>query len=1192
MNRNYLLFTLLLFFIGIDRNYAQNTITLTPNINGTEGNTVFTDASTIVISSSGAASYYNSNSSDDWSVAATTITQSGALNKTFDITWGGMASVITSGGDNYGKMLTAGGIDRSSSGQLGIRNGTNAGIDPGEGYFFGLNLSNLAVTAGVQITKISVAYLNASNETGIIVNRKNTSKRIVFGNAGAPGINFTLSSGAGDVDVSSLGLYIGGGSVDDEIVSIFNNSAVASDWRITKIELKVLTNIFNAAVITNTAHPRLLLKENEEAAIQTLISQSPEYHSVHSYIIEQANTFLTAPVLVYNPNISNRILETSREAITRIFYLSYAFRMTNNTAYRVKAEEVINTVCDFPNWVTYSLDVAEMCFAVSIGYDWLYDGLSTATKQKAREKILNYAFLTQKTAAFWDYTSNWNSVCIGGLTMGALAILGDGTTQMDDEAKYIINRVLIKNPNALNAYANGNYPEGPMYWSYGTTYQVLLLSGLEKIYGVNHEGINRLIYTPGFLESAKFMQYASGTSSLFFNYSDGTDKRVPLPATMWMAKKLNNPSILSIEKELLENGKYASNYSEDARFLPLALIYGKDISITNLTPPLQKLWYGYGEQPVAMVRTDWQGPNGKFFGVKGGTPNYSHAHMDGGTFVYDAQGLRWATDFGKEDYEAIKANISPPGAQNDFSQNSNRWNVFRTSNISHNTLSIKRTTESIWQHHKVNGKATISETYDTNAKRGAKINLLSLIGLNNEVDAIDRSIYLVNGSYLEIKDYIDNGAEAINLYWNMATTANVTVLNATQLKLTQGGKTIVLEVVCSNPAVTFTLASNRSADPVSYFPSATYERKNPNASMVGFEATIPANEVVTFTVTLKDDAVVPPSTTEAVNYVLLELPAPVTGLEANNLYYDTSEFHVNEAGEINIGGTSTEYAWNVYGNTNFSEVFGKKFLFRWSGMASTNLSSGSNYGAMLAPAGIDRSSIGELGIRGLNGDINISANGIDVNEGYQVGFDASKLPSNFVLQLAKVGLSLVSGSKKGIIVNRTATSKTKTFGGSSSSGVDYKFPSNGLGFVDVENLDIKIQGGHSNYNLASIFNIGTGTENIRINKFVFKIVLDETTLALPLTSEANILKEIGKELTVYPNPFKDHITLQNIVDRKENIQIKVFSLSGHCVFNNSYPLNAKINQVKLDLQKVSPGTYLIQITDRTGVVATKKIIKQ
>ena len=80
----------------------NNIITLKALPGGTEGTTVFTDSSILSINAFGGVTYNNSNSSDDWSVTASTVTQSGALNKTFSVTIGGMSTVNTKEGKNYG----------------------------------------------------------------------------------------------------------------------------------------------------------------------------------------------------------------------------------------------------------------------------------------------------------------------------------------------------------------------------------------------------------------------------------------------------------------------------------------------------------------------------------------------------------------------------------------------------------------------------------------------------------------------------------------------------------------------------------------------------------------------------------------------------------------------------------------------------------------------------------------------------------------------------------------------------------------------------------------------------------------------------------------------------------------------------------------------------------------------------------
>jgi hypothetical protein len=919
------------------------------------------------------------------------------------------------------------------------------------------------------------------------------------------------------------------------------------------------------------AHPRLLLKAGEEALIQSLISTSPEHNKSHTYIIETANSFLQAPPIV-KPT-GTRILSESHDAIEQIFYLSYAYRMTGQTQYLTKAETVMNDVCNWDNWITYSLDTSEMTFAVAIGYDWLFNGLSAATKQKAREKILNYGFLTQKTKSFWNSTSNWNQVCIGALSCAALAIYGDGTTQLNTEAAFVLNNILVKNPNSMNTYNDGNYPEGPMYWSYGTTYEVLMLSALEGVYGKNHEGINRLIASPGFLESAEYMQYATGPTSLYFNYSDSTAKRIPLPATLWMAEKTNQPSWLSEEKKLMQNGSY-SEYFENRRFLPLALIYGKDISLDNLTDPQTKLWKGYGVNPVVMVRTAWQGSLGKYMGIKGGTPTYSHAQMDGGFFVYDSQGIRWGMDFGKYDYDA-QGTVN----DNDFSQTSQRWDIFRVSNLSQNTISIKKATETNWQHHKVNGTATIDEIYDTPEKRGAKVNMKSLLGLNNELLAANRTAYLVDESYFEVKDYISNGAEPINLYWNMVTKSIIETVSPSKLKLTQGGKTVLLEIVSSNPAVTFTLATNRSTDPVFYNPTATADSKNPGTVMLGFEATIPANNDVTFTVTIKDDAEVAPSSVEPINNIVLDLPTPTTGLEGNSLFYDTSELHIDANGDASIGGEYLSYAWRVNGDTNINSVDNTKFFFRWKGMATTDINQGANYGALLTPAGMDRATDGALGVRGGAGA------GIDPNEGFNLGFDLSFLPNNIQLQLVKVGVSEVTAAEIGVIVNRKDTSKRITFGGSSSTAT-VKF-SSGRGDVNVENLGIILKGGETNYDLASLFN-PTSSGSFRMIKFVFKILSDNS-----LNSQS-FLYEVGNSpntFTIYPNPFEDSIKLQRTENGTEKMRFLLYTINGVQVMDNIYDFSSRNQDLQLDLKQLPSDIYLAQIIDGTAIT-TKKIIKK
>ena len=134
-------------------------------------------------------------------------------------------------------------------------------------------------------------------------------------------------------------------------------------------------NLVNEA--TYVDHPRILLLESEEQQIQDLIDSDETWEKMHLAILEESNNILsTAPL--ERVMIGYRLLSTSRELLRRIFFLSYSYRMTQDERFLRKAREELLAVCRFYNWnPSHFLDAAEMTMGVAIGYDWLYDDLSS-----------------------------------------------------------------------------------------------------------------------------------------------------------------------------------------------------------------------------------------------------------------------------------------------------------------------------------------------------------------------------------------------------------------------------------------------------------------------------------------------------------------------------------------------------------------------------------------------------------------------------------------------------------------------------------------------------------------------------------------------------------------------------------------------------------------------------------------------
>lgn len=227
--------------------YSQDNIVLFSSLGtGSEANTLSEDISTFNISASGVITDTSLNvglttPSPDWGITSTGVNLTDALSKDFSMKLKVGAVINQTSGPDYGSITTLGGINRGSDGTLGVRkvdSGANIlwGTDAGEGFVFGFDIRNLPSTVTLQITKIAFLTFTGVTETALIVNRQDTSKILNVSQA----VNGTNPS----VDVSSLNLYLTGGSQQLNMLSVFNNTSETASplvvWGISKIEFKLV----------------------------------------------------------------------------------------------------------------------------------------------------------------------------------------------------------------------------------------------------------------------------------------------------------------------------------------------------------------------------------------------------------------------------------------------------------------------------------------------------------------------------------------------------------------------------------------------------------------------------------------------------------------------------------------------------------------------------------------------------------------------------------------------------------------------------------------------------------------------------------------------------------------------------------------------------------------------------------------
>lgn len=84
-------------------------------------------------------------------------------------------------------------------------------------------------------------------------------------------------------------------------------------------------------------------------------------------------------------------------------------------------------------------------------------------------------------------------------------------------------------------------------------------------------------------------------------------------------------------------------------------------------------------------------------------------------------------------------------------------------------------------------------------------------------------------------------------------------------------------------------------------------------------------------------------------------------------------------------------------------------------------------------------------------------------------------------------------------------------------------------------------------------------------------------------SEIDILK---KEISIYPNPTNNFITIQNNRNSTENFEYKIVDLTGRTVKSGDSKFNEQIN-----IESLSNGNYIIQIQTEYREKFTEKLIK-
>jgi len=516
----------------------------------------------------------------------------------------------------------------------------------------------------------------------------------------------------------------------------------------------------------SAGHPRVILTAPRLAALKLGLKTDPWLQRQYRSRKGKATEILTAPVSGFELKGTDALLDTSRQVLDRVSTLALVYRIEGDPKYRDRCWAELNAAASFPDWQPqHFLNTAEMTAAFALGYDWLYDAWNNDQRRTLRDAIVKFGLkpgLNSFHALHWiRHQDNWNIVCNGGLGLGALAVADESP----EIAGKILERSIASAPICLADFGpDGAWPEGPMYWGYTTEYESMFLDALSTACGTDF-GLGD---PPGVSQAGWFPLYLNGPAMGAFNFGDAEEDKDPRSGAqlLWMARRFQEPRYAQYQIE-----------NPQGRMSTLNLVWEPGIQPAPWqTIPTDRYFHGV---EVATMRDRWGDPKAWFIGFKAGSNSVNHSHLDVGSFVLEAKGVRWVIDLGPDSYDL-------PGYSHESGP---RWDYYRLRAEGHDTLAVNPGTGPD-QDPRGRGQITSFASTPQQVRLSA-----DLTGAYPGTKSAVRSITFLRTQGMDLRDTVklrQNG----DLWWFLHTRARLSPSpDARTLELEQAGQKLTMTLV-------------------------------------------------------------------------------------------------------------------------------------------------------------------------------------------------------------------------------------------------------------------------------------------------------------------------------------------------------------------------------------------------------------
>jgi len=518
-------------------------------------------------------------------------------------------------------------------------------------------------------------------------------------------------------------------------------------------------------------HPRLMATAARFDQLKRDVKSDQTLLRWHESLRREGDSILRARPSQYEIPDGLRLLATSRRVLDRVTTLALLYRLDGDRRHVERAWGELEAAARFPDWnPRHFLDTAEMTAAFGIGYDWLYDQWTADQRQTLRRAMVELGLqqglkVYRQPKGWWHNSQhNWNQVCNGGMTIGALAL----ADELPELAGEILEHAIRSVPRAMKNFApDGAWGEGPGYWSYATQYNVAMIAALESALGTDY-GLSAI---PGFSEAGTFPMHLTGPLDRTFDFADAHAATPRPPQLFWFARKFNRP-------------EYAAFQIAHAEPSAMDLVYydprGHQCDLSTL--PLDK---HFRDAEVGIFRSAWNDRNALWVAFKAGSNAVNHSHLDLGTFVLEALGQRWFVDLGADNYNL-------PGY---FGRQ--RWEYYRLRAEGHNTVLINPD-QGPDQDPRAATKILRFEAPGDGASQSAVLDLTPAYAAH--ATKVQRTISLHDRRWVTIRDEVETKAAAD--IWSLLHTPADIVLSddARTATLRIGGQSLLVELASPSDA--------------------------------------------------------------------------------------------------------------------------------------------------------------------------------------------------------------------------------------------------------------------------------------------------------------------------------------------------------------------------------------------------------